>query len=255
MSAVATIHPAQAIEQQAQSGNWLVTAVQQALSAPVPNMDMLERLLSMQERITAKQNEDVYSESMALCQSEIEAVTANADNKQTRSRYATYDQLDRAVRPVYSKHGFSLSFGEAESPKPEHVRVTCTVRHRAGHKEHFWKDMPADGKGAKGGDVMTKTHAAGAAQSYGMRYLLKGIFNIAVAAADDDNDGNSAQKLLSVDQVTELTDLAREHHVTQKRCFTYISQMAGRAIQSFAEIPADKYQAVKAAIQSMGGTK
>lgn len=49
--------------------------------------------------------------------------------------------------------------------------------------------MPADGKGAKGGDVMTKTHAAGSAMSYGQRYLLKMIFNLAVG---DDDDGQKA---------------------------------------------------------------
>jgi hypothetical protein len=48
--------------------------------------------------------------------------------------------------------------------------------------------MPSDGKGAKGGDVMTKTHATGAASQYGMRYLLKMIFNVAIG--EDDNDGN-----------------------------------------------------------------
>ena len=53
--------------------------------------------------------------------------------------------------------------------------------------------MPSDGKGAKGGDVMTKTHATGAAMSYGMRYLLKFIFNVAVG--EDDTDGNGAQRV------------------------------------------------------------
>ncbi len=69
--------------------------------------------------------------------------------------------------------------------------------------------MPADGKGAKGGDVMTKTHATGAAASYGARYLLKGIFNIAVG--DDDRDGNAppeTEKFITEEQVMELRDLA-----------------------------------------------
>ena len=35
---------------------------------------------------------------------------------------------------------------------------------------------------------MTKTHAMGAGMSYGMRYLLKMIFNVAVG--EDDTDGN-----------------------------------------------------------------
>jgi hypothetical protein len=47
--------------------------------------------------------------------------------------------------------------------------------------------MPADGKGARGNDVMTKTHATGAAITYGKRYLLGMIFNLAVTRDDDGN--------------------------------------------------------------------
>ena len=68
------------------------------------------------------------------------------------------------------------------------MRVLCYVSHSAGHTRTYQCDMPADGKGAKGNDVMTKTHAAGSAASYGMRYLLKMIFNIAIG--EDDTDGN-----------------------------------------------------------------
>ena len=75
-------------------------------------------------------------------------------------------------------------------PYPDHVRVVCYVGHVGGHSRAYHVDMPADGKGAKGGDVMTKTHAVGAGMSYGMRYLLKMIFNIAIG--EDDDDGNGA---------------------------------------------------------------
>jgi hypothetical protein len=44
---------------------------------------------------------------------------------------------------------------------------------------------------------MTKTHATGAATSYGMRYLLKMIFNVAVG--EDDDDGNGGGKAGSMD--------------------------------------------------------
>jgi hypothetical protein len=69
------------------------------------------------------------------------------------------------------------------------VCVTCHVSHRGGWGADYRIDMPADGKGAKGGDVMTKTHAVGSATQYGMRYLLKMIFNVAIG---EDDDGNAA---------------------------------------------------------------
>jgi ERF superfamily len=160
----------------------LQSAVQQG--API---DTIERLEALAERMMAKQAEREWDDAMNRCQNQMRIIGVNATNPQTRSKYATYDKLDRALRPIYSAEMFSLSFGTADCPLADHVRVTCRVS-RSGHSRDYQIDMPADGKGAKGGDVMTRTHATGAAASYGMRYLLKMIFNVAVG--EDDDDGN-----------------------------------------------------------------
>jgi len=134
-----------------------------------------------------------FNLAMNAVQAELGRVAPNLTNPQTKSRYASYDKLDAALRPIYVRHGFSLSFSTDPSipPEVEMVRVICYVSHQAGHTRPYYYDMPADGKGAKGGDVMTKTHARGSAGSYGMRYLLKMIFNVAIG--EDDNDGNGSQ--------------------------------------------------------------
>ncbi len=132
--------------------------------------------------------EEAFNDAMSLCQAEMRPIAADAENPQTRSRYASYAQLDRALRPIYTRHGFAISYDEADSPKPDHVRVLAYVT-RGAFMRTYRRDMCADGKGAKGGDVMTKTHATGGAHSYGSRYLLKGIFNVAVG--EDDTDGNA----------------------------------------------------------------
>lgn len=167
----------------------ILQVIERAATNPNVDIDKMERLLQMQERIVARDAEVAFNEAMTAAQSEMGRISTDATNPQTHSKYASYAQLDRHLRPIYIKHGFSLSFGEEDSPQPEYVRVVCFLSHRRGHTRRYHRDMPADGKGAKGGDVMTKTHAAGAAQSYGMRYLLKGIFNVAVGEAD--NDGNT----------------------------------------------------------------
>jgi hypothetical protein len=150
-------------------------------------VDKLERLLGLYERITDRQAETAFNEAMNAAQEEMRPIAADANNPQTKSKYASYAPLDRALRPIYTKHGFSLSFDTADGAPPI-MSAWSAGRHRGGHKEFPHLDMPADGKGAKGGDVMTKTHAIGAAVTYGKRYLLGMIFNIAVG---DDNDGNS----------------------------------------------------------------
>lgn len=164
----------------------------------------VREMIEFGKKLEADEAEKAFNDAMAAAQAEMEPVRTNARNPQTKSNYATYDQLDRVLRPIYTKHGFALSFDEGDTPKPDHIRILCFVTN-SGHTRTYHRDMPSDGKGAKGGDVMTKTHAAGAAASYGMRYLLRGIFNIAVG--DGDRDGNQVDASVTEDQVEELKAL------------------------------------------------
>lgn len=157
---------------------------------PDASVEKIERLMALWERGEARKAEAAFNVAMTDAQQEMRPVAADATNPQTRSKYASYKALDDALRPIYTKHGFALSFNTGDAALPEYVRVLCKVRHRGGHAEPHYIDMPADGKGARGGDVMTKTHATGSAVSYGMRYLLKMVFNVAVGEHDD--DGNRA---------------------------------------------------------------
>ncbi len=208
MNAITKAEPAENMP--ADFGASLMEVIAKAARDPSVDIDKMERLIAMKERIEAREAELAFNQALNAAQAEMRPIAANASNPQTKSRYATFDKLDRVLRPIYTLHGFSLSFDEGESPKPEHVRVLCYVSHVAGHTRTYHRDMPADGKGAKGGDVMTKTHAAGAAGSYGARYLLKGIFNVAVG--EDDDDGNlserrPAPKFASRADVTKMIQL------------------------------------------------
>ena len=162
---------------------------------PNASVEKIERLMALWERGEAKTAEKAFFAAMAEAQKEMRPVREDASNPQTRSRYASYEALDRALRPIYTKHGFGMTFNTAECQTPDTVRVVCKVVHTAGHSEQYQIDMPADGKGAKGGDVMTKTHATGSGTSYGMRYLLKMIFNVAIGDEDDDGNGADAAGL------------------------------------------------------------
>lgn len=223
-------------------GASLLEVISKAARDPQVDIDKMERLLLMQERVEARTAETAFNQALNMAQSEMRPIAANASNPQTRSRYATYDKLDRVLRPIYTEHGFSLSFDEGESPKPDHVRVLCYVSHRMGHTRTYHRDMPADGKGAKGGDVMTKTHAAGAAGSYGARYLLKGIFNVAVGEEDDDGNSPAARPPAVVNdaQWAELIALIEATKTDAgKFCAAY-------SIDSVKALPANAFNRAKA---------
>jgi hypothetical protein len=175
-------------------------------------IDVIERLAALQERTLARVAECDFNDSMNRVQEQIKRVAPDLDNPQTKSKYASYAAIDRKIRPVYSAEGFSLSFDTADCPKDDHIRVVCYVS-KAGHTRRYQMDMASDGKGAKGGDVMTKTHAEGAAMSYGMRYLVKGIFNIAVGEEDD--DGNLASNGQLAERIEWLQNARSKEELTK----------------------------------------
>lgn len=183
-----------------------------ARAAADPNIDVskMERLMEMYERIQSKNAEAAFNAAMSAAQAQMGRISADATNPQTRSKYASYAKLDATLRPIYTEHGFALSFDEGKSDKPEYVLVLCRVSHKDGHSRLYQKEMPADGKGAKGGDVMTKTHAAGAAMTYGMRYLLKGIFNVAIGENDTDGNPPGAAPRVSEEQIANIKALMTE---------------------------------------------
>lgn len=171
----------------------LTDVISRAASDPAMDVLKLQALLDMHERLRARESEQQFNAAMADAQSEMRPVATDSNNQQTKSRYASYAALDKVLRPIYSKHGFALSFDTGAAPENS-VDVVCHVSHREGHSRTYHVLMPADGKGPKGNDVMTRTHATGAALSYGARYLVRLIFNVAVGDADDDGNGASPPK-------------------------------------------------------------
>lgn len=176
-----------------QDDTTMLAIISRASTDPNVDIDKMERLLAMKERMDAKAAEQAFNDAMNMAQSEVRAIGWDKQNGQTHSSYVTYAKMDSAIRPIYIKYGFALSFDTGEPVNPQEVRFMCYVSHKDGHTRTYKVDMPADGKGAKGNDVMTRTHAFGSATSYGRRYLLKMIFNVVEAAEDD--DGVSASRV------------------------------------------------------------
>jgi len=161
------------------------------LALETGKVEQLQILQDMHFKQMARDAEIEFNQALNQIQAEVGRIAPNMTNPQTRSQYATYDKLDSVLRPVYTRHGLSLSFSEEDSPKAEHVRIVCYVSHANGHTRMYRKDMPIVTKGIKGNEMMTPTHAAATAESYAKRYLLKDIFNLAIG--EDDTDGNAPQ--------------------------------------------------------------
>jgi hypothetical protein len=151
----------------------------------------MKQLLDVQITIMDRQAKIEFDEAMAECQAEMADVRIikNATNKQTNSSYANHEIICAAIKPIYTRHGFRLSFSEGKAEIESEIRITCAVTHKKGHTEKFWIDLPADGAGIKGSVNKTPIHAKGSTFSYGRRYLTLMIFDLATY---DDNDGNQS---------------------------------------------------------------
>jgi hypothetical protein len=218
----------------------LVSMIERAARDPAVDMDKLERLVLMQERMLLSAAELRFNEAMALAQAEMGRIATDASNTQTKSRYATYAAIDRVIRPIYTKHGFALSFDTEDGAPQDHVRIICFVSN-GGFTRKYKADMPADGKGAKGGDVMTKTHAMGAGMQYGQRYLVKLIFNLAIGT---DDDGNAAgNKPVTADEAAELAKIVQATGADINKVLTAFQ------IESLSDLPASKFEECKNRLQ------
>lgn len=171
----------------------LMLVISRAATDPNCDVEKMERLYAMHERMQDRNAAAAYATAMSLAQSEAKKAVKDRTNTQTRSDYATIEAIDAAIRPVYTAHGFSLSFDTDDSPLAGHVRVVCNVMHRDGHTKVHHYDNPMDDKGIQGSVNKTATHARGSAVTYGRRYLTLLIFNIPTGHQDDDGNGAHAE--------------------------------------------------------------
>ena len=222
----------------------MIQVMERAVLNPEVDVDKMERIMDMQLKVIERNAEIEFNQAMAIVQSEVGFISADLDNNQTHSRYASYAQMNRALRPIYTKHNFALSFNSEPRKEKDMMSVICYVTHKAGHTRKYEIDLPADGKGPKGNDVMTKIHAAGAASSYGMRYLLKMIFNISVG--EDDTDGNMPEAVqveyITENQINELDSKIKENGVSMSGLLTWMKREL--KIKSLETIPHNFYDYV-----------
>ena len=167
----------------------LMVVITRAASDSSMDVEKLERLASLYERLKGKQAEQDFNAAMSKAQTEMPMVVKDAKNPQTNSLYARLETMMKVVVPVATKHGFSMSFGTADCPIQGYIRHTCIVSHNAGHSRTYQCDLPNDNLGPKGTANKSLMHGAGSSFSYGRRYLTMMIFNVSTGMEDDDGNG------------------------------------------------------------------
>ncbi len=188
----------------------IMAVISRAASDPACDVDKMERLLDLKDRMETKAAEQAFNVAMRDLQSEIPRILKDAENGDNHSKYARLETINRVIKPLLAKYGFSQSFGTDSSPIAEHYRVTCILSHIGGHSRNFFADVPRDNVGLKGNANKTPTHGFGSSLSYGRRYLTVLIFNLELSGEDDDGCSAGASSALTIQQYDKLVEMLED---------------------------------------------
>lgn len=186
MNAVATKVESTAV---ADYGTGLLEVIARAARDPSVDIDKMERLIAMQERVQGQQAKIEFTAAKVAMRAELPEVQArgritikdkNTGEITQETPFAKFDDLHAAVSPVLTKYGFDIAFKNGLSPDGK-VRVTTILSHVGGHSEETHFDLPHDSSGSK-----NAVQAVGSSTSYAKRYGLVSILNIRIVGEDDD---------------------------------------------------------------------
>ena len=176
----------------------MMQIISRAAADPACDLDKMERLLSMKERIDKEENSRQFNADMASMQIEMPSVAERGTGHNIK--YATFEDINDVAKPIMSKYGFAVSFKVVETDRG--VRVTGLLLHRSGHREETEMTFPSDTSGSK-----NAVQALGSSISYAKRYIMSAMLNITTRGEDDNGFAAVPDAIVSFSQAAELNAL------------------------------------------------
>ena len=199
----------------------IIQVIERAALNPDVDIDKMERLLQMQERVMDRQAMMAYSAAMAAMQTELPSIEERGQTN--NGCYATLEDIVDTVRPILQKHGFAVSFRIQTQERG--IQVTGVLMHKDGHREETSMLLPADMSGNK-----NAVQAFGSSTSYGKRYVLCALLNITTRGQDDNGQTSTraAVKRVTAFQAGQIQRLISQCPATTQEWF---SGKYGTAVQ------------------------
>lgn len=157
----------------------------------------LEKLIELRERVEATAAAREFFDAFARFQAKLKPIEKNKLAPKTTTKsgaqyggyyYATLDEIARTVSEPLAEEGLSYSWDTWFSEDGRRLRVTCTLRHRAGHSISSAFEAPTEAVT----QAMSPQQKTANAQTYGRRYSLVAVLGI--TTADPDLDGGPPEE-------------------------------------------------------------
>ena len=218
----------------------MLQVIAEAVNNPDLDVEKMERLLAMHERITAEQRRQSYQDALSRVQHAIPRVSKDGLIPKGGGGipFARFEDIQAVTRPLLKDEGFSTNYHEEiVEGMPGIKRVTVTLS-RGGYSESCSTFVPIE----DAGPGRNKAQAMVSANSYGKRRALVNILDITMEGEDDDGEGGLEP--ISEEQVLDLQSMIDELKANQDGFLKYMG------VASLAEILTKDYQRAVNALET-----
>jgi hypothetical protein len=235
-------------------GDAFLAMIERAARDPSVDIDKMERLFAMHERMAAQQAKTAYLAALASMQPNLPVIgkhgIINKNEKDDRgnktgnqvamTKYAKWEDVIEGIAPVLAEHGFSLSFRTAQ-PTPDRIVVAGVLGHREGHSEETSISLPIDSTGAK-----NNVQGWGSSVSYGKRYTAFALLNISARGEDDDGKIAGAEATITDAQCSAILDKIAETEANIQKFCGYFH------VDGVAKLPAKEFERAMTLLNQRG---
>lgn len=209
----------------------LMAVISRAASDSTCDIEKMERLILLSERMQSASASQAFNAAMAEMQCDLPSIAERGKGHGT-VRYATFEDINDVVKPIMQKHGFAVSF------KVEHhqggINVTGVLMHKAGHREETTMLLPSDTSGSK-----NAVQAVGSSVSYGKRYVMSALLNLTTRGEDDDGLAAVPTAHVTLVQASAISALLKQ--CTDKTNDWFVGEYGNAEI-----VPKNKYDLLTA---------
>lgn len=209
----------------------LIQMIERAAKDPNTNVEKMERLYAMHTSAVALQAKVAFDEALSDMQTELPIIVERGKIQIGTGKaqgYALWEDINEAIKPILTKHGFALRFVTGQQ---DGKIIVTGVLSRGGHREETTMHLPLDVSGSK-----NAVQAVGSSTSYGKRYTAAALLNLTSRGEDDDGQKGGAGEPISETQLQELRALLEETKSDIPKFCAYMK------IPSLAEMPARMFE-------------
>lgn len=221
------------------SNSTVLALIERVALDPRADVEKLERMMAMYERLKAKEAELAYNAAKGRIlkklagmkivknRSVLHEIEKGRPQKGTYEafKYAPLEEIDKHLRPLLVEEDMDLSYSDEPRERGD-ILIRGRLKHLpGGHYEDSFMPAPPDSTGGK-----SNVQAVGSTNSFLRRYVACNIFNIVVVGDDDDGTGGTIDEA----QAKTILDLINKANVGTK----FLKYMKAQSVEEAGSLEA-----------------